>query len=64
MLHKINIKQADSSSQALVVQTWKKGEKGAPDVMIEQRYLNVPADLKEDYVGENQYVVVKLRDAA
>ena len=61
-LHKIRIRQADSTSQALMAVTYAKSKDGTPDKVIAQQYLNVPNDLSELYVGEDQYVVVKLRE--
>ena len=59
MTKKVRIENADTSSHRLVVETWRKGADGQPDVLAETKELNNPADLAECWVWGGQYLVVR-----
>ena len=59
MTKKIRVENADSSTWKVVVETWRKGVEGEPDVKIADRELNYPCDLGDFMIWGDQYLVVK-----
>lgn len=59
MTKRVRIENADTSNYKVVVQTWVKGQDGAPDRLIDERVLHYPIELVDFYISFDQYLVVK-----
>lgn len=58
MTKRVRIENADSSNHKVVVQVWRTAAEGEPDVLVEERNVNNPADLAEVYIHSTQYIKV------
>lgn len=68
MTKKVRIENADTSNHKVVVQVVRKGTEMAdglggvnvaPDEVVEERTIHIPADMVEVYVHSGQYLVVR-----
>lgn len=61
MTKKVRIENADNSSYKVVVQTWDKGQNGAPDTLAREEVLGCPTAMTNDntYITSTRYLVVK-----
>lgn len=59
MTKKIRIENADISNYKVVVEVWDKRSDGNPDVLVETKTLNNPADLTEVLIFSTRYLIVK-----
>lgn len=59
MTKQVRIENADTSSHKLVVQVWDMGQNGEPDIMAHETELGYPTAMREDYIHNTRYIVVK-----
>ena len=63
MTKAVRIENADNSDHVVVVQTWQKGIDSEPDAMIKEEELTHPTQMCEGMIWQEQYLVVKEKDA-
>lgn len=59
MTKSVRIENADTSDHSVMVQAWRKGAEGEPDVLVSETPLNSPAAMATLTIWKEQYLVVK-----
>jgi hypothetical protein len=61
MTKRVRIENADNADYKVLVQTWDKGQNGAPDVLVREEVLGIPCAMTDDrtYLTSTRYLVVK-----
>lgn len=59
MTKAVRIENADTSNHKVVVQTWQKGQNGAPDTLKSEEVLAHPTQMLTGWIWQEQYLVIK-----
>ncbi|MGB4948792.1 MAG: hypothetical protein WBQ05_16570 [Candidatus Competibacter denitrificans] len=62
MTKQVRVENADTAEYKVAVQVWSKGAGEEPDVLIEEKTLDYPAQLGEFHIWKGRYLVVKEAD--
>ena len=64
MTKAVRVENADNSDHVVVVQTWQKSGNNEPDTMIKEEELAHPTQMCEGMIWQEQYLVIKEKEAA